>query len=314
MGRKFWEIRAAAEPGVGELLLYGLIGPDDGFGFLFDQVTPKQFRDDLDSLGVISDLNVFINSEGGDVFAGQAIHSMLQRHPANVNVYVDGLAASIASVVAMAGDRVIMPSNAMMMVHNPWTISAGDSEEFRKIADTLDNIRESMIAAYQSKTGMARDELVPLLEAETWMSAEEAVDRGFADEIEETKRIAASMRGPDRIVVQGREMDLSAYRNRPKNIPQKTSSSQANFDEQRSQCIELTNLVVTGWENIAAKAKTLSVPRRQRLDADVSALEDASSSLRELLTVADDDGANSEDLKVRAEVEIMRARLQEASV
>ena len=216
MRREFWTIRAAEdEPKAGELLLYGPIGPDDGLSWLFDEVTPKQFRQQLDELGDIESLRVMINSGGGDVFAGQAIHSMLSRHPAKVTVYVDGLAASIASIVAMAGDTVVMPRNAMMMVHNPWTFGLGDAREFRKLADTLDSIRESMIAAYESKTGLTRGELMPLLNAETWMTAEEAVEKGFADEIEQSKAVAASMARPGILVCNGQEIDLGRYRNAP---------------------------------------------------------------------------------------------------
>ena len=232
MGRKFWKFRAATDqPDTGELLIYGPIAADDGMGWLFDDITPKQFRDDLDALGDISELRLFINSPGGDVFAGQAIHSMLRRHPANVTVFVDGLAASIASIVVMAGDKVIMPRNAMMMVHNPWTFGMGDAEEFRKIADTLDQIRESIFAAYRDKTGMSRDELLPLLDAETWMTAEDAVGMGFADEIEEAKQIAASMRSPSELVVNGMKVDLSRFRNRPlfANSPCPTCNSHGRF-------------------------------------------------------------------------------------
>ena len=114
-----------------------------------DEVTPKQFKDDLDALGEINTLNVYINSPGGSVFAGQTIYSMLKRHKAKVHVYIDGLAASIASLIAMAGDKVIMPKNAMMMIHSPWTFAAGNAQEFRKIADDMDKIRESMVVAYE---------------------------------------------------------------------------------------------------------------------------------------------------------------------
>lgn len=214
--RKFWEFRAAAdEPTSGELLLYGPIGADDGLGWLFDDMTPKQFHEELTALGDVADLKVMINSPGGDVFAGQAIHSMLVRHPANVTVYVDGLAASIASIVAMAGDTVVMPKNAMMMVHNPWTVALGDAREFRKLADTLDGIRDAMIAAYEGKTGKTRAELLPILNAETWMTADEAVGMGFADRIEETKKVAASTVRPGILAVNGREFDLGRYRNAP---------------------------------------------------------------------------------------------------
>lgn len=212
---KFWQFRAQAEdPAVGELLLYGPISEVSWWG---DEVTPKQFWEDLQALGGISELKVYVNSGGGDVFAGQAIYSMLKRHPARVTVYVDGLAASIASVVAMAGDRVIMPRNAMMMVHNPWAMVIGTAADMRKMADDLDQIRESLIAAYQEKTDLSRRRLIAMMDAETWMTAEEAVELGFADELEEAKQVAASLRG-SLLVVNGLEVDLSRFRNPPKSL------------------------------------------------------------------------------------------------
>lgn len=213
MNRRFWQIRAAADdPKIGEVLLYGEIG---AYKFWGDEVIPKEFKEELDALGDVDELRVFINSPGGDVFAGQAIHSMLKRHPAHVSVYVDGLAASIASVIAMAGDTVIMPLNAMMMIHQPWTWASGNAEDFRRLADDLDKVAESIVAAYESKTGLDRDEIVALMDAETWMTAEEAVELGFADRIEESKQIAASLRDGV-LVIQGHEVDLSRYRNPPK--------------------------------------------------------------------------------------------------
>lgn len=210
---KFWQFRAAKdEPKVGELMLYGSISDFSWWG---DEVTPKQFKEDLDALGDIDVLKVFINSGGGDAFAGQAIHSMLKRHKAQVNVYVDGLAASIASVIAMAGDKVIMPRNAMMMIHNPWTWGFGDARAFREIADRLDKIRESLVVVYEGKSGMERERIIELLDAETWMTADEAVEMGFADEIEESKPVAASI-ADGRLVVNGQQFDLSRYRNPPK--------------------------------------------------------------------------------------------------
>lgn len=210
---RFWQFRAAAEPGVGELLLYGEIADATWWG---NEVTPKQFWDDLQNLGDIKELKVYINSPGGDVFAGQAIHSMLRRHQARVMVYVDGLAASAASLVAMAGDRIIMPRNAMMMVHRPWTIVAGNAATLRQIADDLDKIMESMLAVYESRTGLDRTRVMELLDAETWMTAEEAVSLGFADEIEEAKAVVASISSQGRLVVNGVEVDLSQFRNPPK--------------------------------------------------------------------------------------------------
>ncbi|OME25829.1 head maturation protease, ClpP-related [Paenibacillus sp. FSL E2-0274] len=208
---KFWSFRAAGQ-GKGELQLYGIIESETWWG---DEITPQTFKSEMDSLGDISELNVYINSDGGDVFAGQAIHSMLKRHKAHVNVYIDGIAASIASVIAMAGDTVYMPRNSMMMIHSPWTIAMGNATDFRKMADDLDAARESMIAAYQDKSGVERDELVALLEAETWLSAERAIELGFADEIEQTKQIAAAVRN-GALTINGQIMDLKQYKNAPK--------------------------------------------------------------------------------------------------
>lgn len=133
---------------------------------------------------------------------------MLKRHKAHVNVYIDGLAASIASVVAMAGDKVIMPKNAMMMIHNPWTIAIGNAEDFRKLADDLDQIRESIVEAYKRKTILDEDEIKELMDDETWLTAEECKEYGFADELEEEKEIAASIN----------TNMLNKYKNTPKEI------------------------------------------------------------------------------------------------
>lgn len=208
-GKKFWKFNAKEDSDEGELLLYGDISDSTWWG---DEVTPKIFKEELDSLGAVKTLNVYINSGGGDVFAGQAIYSMLKRHDATVNVYVDGLAASIASIIAMAGDNVKMPKNAMLMVHNPWSFGSGNANDFRKLADDLDKVRESMISVYEDKTGMEKDKIVELLDAETWMTAEEAVELGFADEIEEEKQLSASLNN-EIFAINGLKVDITKYKN-----------------------------------------------------------------------------------------------------
>lgn len=214
--KKFWTFKnAAGDSRVGELSIYGPISDDDGMSWLFDDVSPKQFKQELDDLGDINTLNVTINSPGGDVFAGQAIHSMLVRHPATVNMFIDGLAASTASLVAAAGDHVIMPRNAMLMVHDPFTVALGNAREFRQQAEILDTIRESMIAAYQRKTDLDHDELVGLLEAETWLTAEDAVEFGFADAIEEAKVVTASLVRPGVVAFNGLQVSLERFKNPP---------------------------------------------------------------------------------------------------
>ena len=187
--KKFWNLKALDE-NTGELTLYGEISNETWWG---DEVTPKEFKADLDKLGEIDTLNIYINSPGGDVFAGQAIHSMIKRHKAHKNVHVDGLAASIASVIAMAGDTIFMPKNAMMMIHNPWTIGMGNAAEFRKLAEDLDKIRESLIAAYEGHSALTRDEIISIMDAETWLTASECEEYGFCDVVQEEKQMAASI-------------------------------------------------------------------------------------------------------------------------
>lgn len=220
---KFWNFIKNSES-TGDLQLYGEIANETWWG---DEVTPRDFKNDLDNMGDISTLNVYINSPGGDVFAGQAIHSMLKRHKAKVNVYVDGLAASIASVIAMAGDKVIMPKNSMMMVHNPWSIVAGNSADFRKMADDLDKIGKSIKEAYLSKaTELDVEMLKELMDDETWLTAQDCLDYGFADEIEETKAVAACVDSKY----------LKAYKNIPQELikveePEKPKNEPENESE-----------------------------------------------------------------------------------
>ncbi len=190
-----------------EILLYGVIG-DDGY---WDEVTSKEFADQLKEVEDATTIAVRINSPGGDVFAGQAIYSMLKRCKAQIVVYVDGLAASIASLVAMAGDKVIMPKNSMMMIHKPWIISAGNANDMRQQADTLDKVEESMLAAYVEKTGLAEDEIKQLLADETWLTASMALDKGFCDEIEENE--VKALINNNCLEINGQKFDIKKYKN-----------------------------------------------------------------------------------------------------
>lgn len=214
--KKFWNFKALDDK-TGELTLYGEISDVTWWG---NEVTPKQFKEDLDALGDIAVLNIYINSPGGDVFAGQTIYSMLKRHKAQVNVYVDGLAASIASLIAMAGDKVIMPANAMMMIHSPWTWAVGNAQDFRKLADDLDKIRDSMVTAYQDKSGLEAEEITKIMDAETWLSAKDCLEYGFADEIEEAKQVAACVD----------EKYFARYRNTPKELRKPPDEGVKNSD------------------------------------------------------------------------------------
>jgi len=160
------------------LFLNGTIAEESWFD---DDVTPQLFKDELN--GGSGDITVWINSPGGDCVAAAQIYNMLRDYPGKVTVKVDGIAASAASVIAMAGDKVLMSPVSMMMIHNPMTIAFGDSGEMQKAIDMLSSVKDSIINAYELKTGMSRTRLAHLMDAETWMDAGKAIELGFADEI-----------------------------------------------------------------------------------------------------------------------------------
>jgi ATP-dependent Clp protease protease subunit len=136
-------------------------------------------------------LNVRINSPGGSVFDGVAIYNALKAHDAEVVVYIDGYAASIASIIALAGTKVIIADNAMMMIHNPWTYASGEAKEMRRIADMLDQVKETLLNTYETKTKKKREKISDDMDAETWFTAKEALAYGLADQIGEALQLAA---------------------------------------------------------------------------------------------------------------------------
>jgi ATP-dependent Clp protease protease subunit len=212
-GKQFWQVKAATNSSkTGELFLYG---PIFGSQYWGDEVTPGAIRDELKALGDIDTLNVYINSPGGDGFAGMAIYNILKRHSAKVIVTIDGLAASAASIIAMAGDTVIMPNNATLMIHKAWTVAMGNEDEFRRSAELLAMFDQSQVVTFAAKSGMDEAQIADLLRAETWMTAQEAVDMGFADEIEEGMQVAASIQD-GRLTVNDMTVDLALFAQVPK--------------------------------------------------------------------------------------------------
>ena len=184
--QSWYSIKAKASD-TAEISIYDEIG--------FWGVSAASFAQDLKSCGNnLKQINLHIHSPGGDVFDGIAIYNLLKSHPANVTVYIDGLAASMASVIAMAGNEIIMPENAMMMIHKPWGIQGGDAEDMRKYADLLDKVENTLIPAYANKTGKTPEELAEMLSAETWLNGKECVEQGFADKLAEPLVAMASIK------------------------------------------------------------------------------------------------------------------------
>ncbi len=172
------EVKAQAQ-GRAEILVYGPISE----GFFEETGTARKVDQELAALGEVTDITVRINSPGGNLFEGVAVFNMLKRHPAQVHTQVDGLAASAASLIAMAGDMITMGQGAMMMVHDPHTLAVGNAEAMRETADMLDKVADSMASAYAERTGKSEEEARAIMRAETWMTASEAVEMGFADEV-----------------------------------------------------------------------------------------------------------------------------------
>jgi ATP-dependent protease ClpP protease subunit len=190
--RSWFAIRARAEGA--EVSIYDEIG---AYG-----VSAKSFLDDIGALPDDGPLTLRLNSPGGSVFDAVAIYNALKRHSGPVSVWIDGIAASAASYVAMAGDEVVMPENAFLMIHDPSGVVFGTADDMRAMAEALDKIKGSLVAGYAAKSGGADDDIAALMAKETWLDAAEAVELGFADRLTEPARIAA-------------RFDVARFRNAP---------------------------------------------------------------------------------------------------
>ena len=186
---KFWNIKASLDNQNTELFVYGDIS-DSAY---WDEVGAKEFVADLSKV-TSNDITVRINSGGGSVFAGFAMYNSLKQHKANITVRVDGLAGSAASIIAMAGDKIIMPLGSMMFIHNSWTYAAGNASELSDYADMLKKIDASMLEVYKAKTGLDEKAIKDLMDKDSWLTAFEAKELGFATDVEDIQ-IAASLEG-----------------------------------------------------------------------------------------------------------------------
>jgi len=202
---KPWTITAKSSSEI-EILLYDMIGQDWLTG---DGITAKSFAEDLRAAGKVSTIHLRVNSPGGNVFDGLAIFNSLLTHGAKITAQVDGLAASIASVILMAASEISMGENTFLMLHNPSTMIGGDAPRMRKMADTLDKVKSSMITAYQRHTTKSVEEIGAILDAESWLTAQEAVDNGFAENVTTTEEDEADIAA---------NFDLSHFRKVPAQI------------------------------------------------------------------------------------------------
>ena len=176
---KFWNWMYNEETDEDELILSGVIAEESWWG---DEVTPKLFKFELAKHKGRS-LTIWLNSPGGDVFAASQIYTALMEHKGDITIKIDGVAASAASVIAMAGTRTLMAPTSIMMVHNPWTVAMGEAKDLEHMIDVLGEVKETILNAYELKTGMQRAKISRLMDDETWMNAKKALSEGFIDGI-----------------------------------------------------------------------------------------------------------------------------------
>jgi ATP-dependent protease ClpP protease subunit len=217
--KSWYEIRARSSGT--EVLIYDEIG---AYG-----VTAKGFLADLSALPDGAPIDLRLNSPGGSVFDAVAIYNALKRHPGEITVWIDGIAASAASYIAMAGDELVMPENAFLMIHDPSGLVMGTAAEMREMADTMDKIAGSMIRGYAGRSGRAEEEIAALMAAETWFDAEAAIATGLATRMVEPVRIAASF-------------DIASFRNAPPVLVEATADQAATADDEVAFAEDLSDL------------------------------------------------------------------------
>ena len=242
---------SAKSDNTAEILIYDVIGED----FFYGGVGAKDFVVQLAALGDVDEITVRINSPGGDVFDGVAIYNALKQHPAKINVQIDALAASIATVIAMAGDTITINDSAMMMVHNASGMCFGEAKDMRKTADVLDQIKTGVMMGAYKRTGLSEDDLAAIMDAETWYTAQQAIDAGWVDKITAAKPKNATARA---------RYDLSAFKHAPEAL---TVSVDDAVEREQAEAAEVARIAseIAENERISAEkqAKTLISARNR---------------------------------------------------
>ena len=309
MPSKFWQVKNEVN-GNSEILLYGPIAGESSWWR--DEVTPKNFAADLESLGG-RDVTVRINSGGGDVFAAHAIHNQLVAYKGRVTVVIDGLAASAATIIAVAGDRIIMPSNALFMIHNP-AIGLSDyygADELLKAAEALNTIKGSIVAAYRKRCKASAEELAAMMDAETWMGAAECLEKGFVDEIQGS---VSPVLNESSLVVNSVNFNIKNFKNQDalkacinKKTEEKTMSKLEEFlnslglkfadESQPTASAPAQNAVPQPAVNQEAIAKAAVEAERQRVAA-LEVLDDGDNqAVTAIIAEAKKNGKTADDVK-----------------
>ena len=262
---KFWNMMKNDEEKSAELILYGSIGSDE----YWDDISDKAFKQDIENLGDVENITLHINSPGGSVFSAVAIANTLKNHKAKITANIDGLAASAATIITSACDTVKMPKNALFMVHNPITFAYGNNQDMQKTLEMLNKVKNSIIETYLNKAKTDKETLSELMDNETWMSAEEAKEYGFIDEIldENVEKEVIE----NKLIINNMAFDISRFK---------------NFKEKKKQDPRIINISVNSTgspEEIADKFRDiLNSTENQKNEGGNMTLEELKNKFPEL--------------------------------
>ena len=291
----FWQIRNEAGEAEAELLLYGEIA-SSSWGD--DEVTPKQFAEDLKALGG-KDLKLRINSPGGDVFAAQAIYNQLKTYTGNITACIDGMAASAATIITCAADKVVMPRNGIFMIHNPMCIVIDymDVPKLKKMTDRLTAVKQTIVNVYMKKCkNVAEAKLNKLMDAETWMSADEALAYGFVDEVDTDEQVENFLQGSV-AVVNNVSIDMTRFKQpeKLKDILQSKPKEDKDMDDEKTLLDKLRNLLGAANNQQEEKPDPVAAERQRMLDLD--AMRDGSEIVDKIVDIAKRKGNTAEEIQ-----------------
>lgn len=292
----FWQIKNEAEEEEAELVLYGEIANSSWYE---DDVTPKQFAEDLKALGG-KDLKLRINSPGGDVFAAQAIYNQLKSYTGNITACIDGMAASAATIITCAADKVVMPSNGIFMIHNPMCIVMGymDVPKLKKMTDRLTVVKQTIVNVYMKKCkNVSESKLNKLMDAETWMNADEALDYGFVDEVDADEQVNNFLQGGV-AVVNNVSIDMTRFKQpeKLKDILQSKPKEDKDMDDEKTLLDKLRDLLGAdnSQQNKTKQPDPVAVERQRMLDLD--AMRDGSELVDKIVDIAKKKGNTAEEI------------------
>jgi len=293
--KKFWSIRNEAEETTAELMLYGEIANETWYG---DEVTPKQFAEDIRSLGGKA-LTVRVNSPGGDVFAAQAIYNQLKSYTGSVTAYIDGMAASAATIITCAADKVIMPDNAIFMIHNPMVGVCDYLNEgkIKEIGNQLTAVKQTIVNAYLKKcTNVSESKLKKMMDAETWMTAQEAQSYGFVDELGDSMPVQNTIRN-GRVFVNKMSYSLDRFDNKKQleSVLAPKGKDDVNMGDTGMMSILKDIKDMLSNKQDKEQVDLVAVERQRMIDLD--ALCDGNETVAKIVDIAKKNGNTAEEIQ-----------------